>query len=144
MGNSSSDPAASTNTKSTRSTTSPSTVTKISNASGQVIFAPDPDESGTGYGSFGYQMLDRDLASAEAVVTVNVTAVNDAPTIDAIGGRTIGEDAGAQTVLLAGIGTGASNEPQALTVTATSDNTDLIPDPTVTYTSPEATGVLFH
>ena len=36
----------------------------------------------------------------------------------------------------------AANETQTLTVTASSSNTGLIPNPTVTYTSPNATGSL--
>ena len=53
---------------------------------------------------------------------------------------TIDEDAAAQTVSLSGIGPGAANETQTLTVTATSSNPGLIPNPTVSYTSPNATG----
>ena len=51
------------------------------------------------------------------------------------------QDANAQTVNLAGISAGGG-ESQTLTVTATSDNTGLIPNPTVTYSSPNATGSL--
>jgi hypothetical protein len=74
--------------------------------------------------------------------TVTVTPVNDAPTLDVISGITIDEDAGAQTVNLSGISTGATNESQNLVVTATSSNTGLIPNPTVSYTSPNGTGTL--
>src|SRR2546429_5092678 len=38
--------------------------------------------------------------------------------------------------------TGAANESQTLTVTAASSNTALIPNPSVTYTTPSATGTL--
>jgi hypothetical protein len=44
-----------------------------------------------------------------------------------------------QVVNLTGISAGAG-ESQTLTVTATSDNTELIPDPTVSYSSPNETG----
>ncbi len=74
--------------------------------------------------------------------TVNVSEVNNAPTLAAIGNVTLGEDAGVQTVSLAGISTGATNEAQTLTITATSSNPGLIPNPTVNYTSPNATGSL--
>ncbi len=74
--------------------------------------------------------------------TVTVSAVNDAPTIDALSNVTINEDAGTQTVTLTGIGTGAANEAQTLSVTAVSGNTTLVPNPTVTYASPNATGSL--
>ncbi len=73
---------------------------------------------------------------------LTVTAVNDPPTLNAISNPTaILEDAAQQTVNLSGISAGP-NESQTLTVTATSDNTALIPNPTVTYTSPSATGSL--
>ncbi|MCK7470465.1 MAG: PKD domain-containing protein [Desulfomicrobium escambiense] len=54
----------------------------------------------------------------------------------------INEDAPLQTVNLSGIGMGAPNEGQTLTVTASSGNTAIIPNPTVTCTSPNATGTL--
>jgi uncharacterized repeat protein (TIGR01451 family) len=79
--------------------------------------------------------------SATQTFTITVNAVNDAPTLDPIGNLSINEDAGAQTVNLAGISAGGG-ESQTLVVTATSNNTGLIPNPTVTYTSPNATGTL--
>ena len=66
---------------------------------------------------------------------------NDPPTLDEIGDVTILEDAGQQVVPLGGITAGTGDE-QALTVTAVSDNPALIPNPTVSYTSPDATGSL--
>ena len=75
---------------------------------------------------------------------LTVTSVNDAPTLTAIGNpAAIPEDAGLQTVNLAGISAGGG-ESQALTITAVSDNTALIPNPSVTYTSPDATGTLTY
>ena len=57
------------------------------------------------------------------------------------------EDAGQQTVNLSGISPGlpANESGQTpLLVTALSNNTALIPNPTVTYTSPNATGSLSY
>ena len=78
--------------------------------------------------------------------TITVNAVNDAPALDAISDpAAILEDAGQQTVNFSGISAGPADESgQTLTVTATSNNTALIPDPTVTYTSPDATGSLSY
>jgi hypothetical protein len=74
--------------------------------------------------------------------TVTVTAVNDPPTLDPIPDPpNIPEDAGPTTIPLSGISAGIG-ETQTLTVTATSSNPSLIPNPTVTYTSPNATGSL--
>ena len=72
--------------------------------------------------------------------TVTVNPVNQAPTLNALANVTINEGAGQQTVTLSGITSGATNESQTLTVTASSSNTGLIPTPTVTYTSPNTTG----
>ncbi len=81
--------------------------------------------------------------TATATFDVTVTPVNDAPTIDAIPDpAAILEDASQQTINLTGISSGAANETQTITVVATSDNTGLIPNPTVTYTSANATGTL--
>ena len=67
---------------------------------------------------------------------------NVAPTLNPIGNLTIPEDAGVQVINLSGIGPGASNEVQTLTVTATSGNPGLVPNPVVTYSSPSTTGSL--
>src|SRR6185503_17856376 len=74
--------------------------------------------------------------------TVTVNAVNDAPTLNVLTNITINENAGLQTVNLSGISSGATNEVQTLTVTATSSNLSLIPNPTVNYTSPNSTGTI--
>ena len=65
--------------------------------------------------------------------------INTPPTLDAIADLTIAEDAGTQTVDLTGI-TAGPGETQTLHVTAISSNPLVIPSPTVTYTSAEATG----
>ncbi len=74
--------------------------------------------------------------------TVTVNSVNQAPTLTALANITINESAGSQTVNFAGISSGATNEAQTLTVTATSSNLGLIPNPSVNYSSPNATGSL--
>jgi len=75
------------------------------------------------------------LTSAEATVSITVNAVNNAPTLDAISDpAAIPEDSGQQTVNLTGISAGPANESgQTLSVSASSDNTALIPNPTVSY-----------
>ena len=70
-----------------------------------------------------------------------VNPVNDAPTIDSLDSLTIDEDAAEQTVDLAGISAGG-DESQPLSVKATSDNTGLILNPIVTYSSANTTGSL--
>lgn len=75
---------------------------------------------------------------------VTVVEVNDAPTLDVIPDpNAIPEDAAQQTINLTGISAGGG-ETQTLTVTATSNNPSLIPNPTVTYTSADPTGTLTY
>src|SRR5437660_17220 len=63
--------------------------------------------------------------SNEMSYTVPVIG-NRPPTLNTIPNITINEDAAAQTVNLSGISSGATNEVQTLTVTATSSNPGLI------------------
>lgn len=70
---------------------------------------------------------------------------NNPPTLTAISNpASICQSSGLQTINLTGIGTGSVNETQTLTITASSSNTGLIPTPTVSYTSPAATGSLSY
>ncbi|MEK7678284.1 MAG: Ig-like domain-containing protein, partial [Verrucomicrobiota bacterium] len=84
------------------------------------------------------------VAAVTNTFTVTVTSVNDAPTLAVVSNpAAVLEDAGLQTVNLGGISAGGG-ESQVLTVTASSSNTGLIPNPSVTYTSPSATGSLSY
>jgi hypothetical protein len=76
------------------------------------------------------------------LVPVYVPIVNQPPTLNAINGLTINENAGQQAVSLSDITSGATTENQTLTLIATSSNTNLIPNPVVNYTSPNTTGTL--
>ena len=75
---------------------------------------------------------------------INVTPVDQAPTLAALSNATINENATTQTVNLTGIGAGAGDTNQFLTVVATSSNPNLIPNPTIAYTSANATGTLTY
>ena len=128
------------------------TVTYTSpDAPGSLSYQPVANQSGTAVitvtvrdaGLDGVLGNDDD-GTVSRTFTVTVNAVNDAPTLDAIADpAAIDEDAGLQTVNLTGI-TAGGGESQALQVTATSSNTTLIPNPTVTYMSPDATGSLSY
>jgi len=67
---------------------------------------------------------------------------NNPPTLSPIPDRTLNEDAGDQLIPLSGIGSGAPEEQQTLTVVAVSSNPSLIPAPGIEYVSPNATGTL--
>lgn len=112
------------------------------NSTGSLTFTPASGANGTATVSVTVNdgQATSNLLTRTFVVTVN--AVNDPPTLNALSNLALSEDAGLQTVSLAGIGTGAANETQTLTVSATSSNPSLIPNPAVNYTSPNATGSL--
>jgi hypothetical protein len=76
---------------------------------------------------------------------VALTAINRPPTLDVIPdpAPTL-EDPGPNTIILTGIGSGNVEPQTPLTVTAVSDNPTLVPDPVVTYTSPDAAGSLTY
>jgi hypothetical protein len=119
------------------------TVTYTSpNATGSIAFTPVASANGTA--TITVTVNDGQAANNTIVrsFTVTVSEVNNAPTLAVLSNVTISEDAGAQSVNLTGISTGASNELQTLTITATSSNPGLVPNPTVAYTSPDATGGL--
>src|ERR1051326_3126729 len=75
---------------------------------------------------------------------VLINAVTDPPTLDPIIDVNVNPSSGNTTITvpLSGITSGAANESQSLTVTAASSNTSLVPNPTVSYTSPSTTGSL--
>jgi hypothetical protein len=108
--------------------------TPVANASGTAtITVTVTDNGGTANG--GVNTLSRTF-------TVTVTAVNDAPTLNAINNpAALNEDAGGQMLTLSGITAGPS-ESQTLTVTATSNNTTLMPNPAVNYVNPQTTATL--
>jgi hypothetical protein len=84
-----------------------------------------------GADSFTYTVRDAGLLTGIGTVNVMVTGINDAPTLNAIANpAAINEDAGLQAVTLSGIGAGPGGESQTLIVSASSNNTAVIPNPT--------------
>ena len=69
--------------------------------------------------------------------------VTAAPTLNALSNVTKCGGTGG-TIPLAGITDGNSGSALPITVTATSSNTAMIPNPTITYTSPNTTGTLAY
>ena len=76
--------------------------------------------------------------------TVTVNSASQIPTLDPLNDATIAQNSGVQKVALTGIGYGNISYAQraTLAVTAVSSNLLLIPDPTISYTSPNSTGTL--
>ncbi len=114
------------------------------NATGILSFTPEADvlgqttitvtvmdDGGTDNGGINEKSVD-------FLVTLKA---NNSPSLDDISDLMLDVNNPLVTVNLSGIEDGDFNT-QILSVTATSGNTDLIPDPTVTYTSPDNTGSL--
>lgn len=112
------------------------------NATGTLSFTPVASANGTATITVTVNDGQAVNNTTTRTFTVNVSAVNNAPTLAALNNVTISEDASMQTVTLTDISTGAANETQTLSITATSSNPGLIPNPTVNYTSPDASGSL--
>jgi hypothetical protein len=80
--------------------------------------------------------------SNEISYSVPTIGPNQPPTLDPLSDITLNENAGQQSVNLSGISSGATTEIQSLSITALSSNPSLIPNPIVSYSSPNATGSL--
>ncbi len=80
--------------------------------------------------------------SNEASYAVPLLVTNQIPTLNLLGNVVVNQNTGAQSVALTGITSGSLTENQALTVTAVSSNQALIPNPIITYTSPNTSGSL--
>ena len=108
-------------------------------AIGNLSFTPTTDASGTATITVTVNngLNQNNLFTQTFSVTVN--PVNQPPTLGALGNLSINENAAWQTVNLTGISLGTG---QTLAITAVSSNPTLIPNPTINYSSPAATGAL--
>ena len=113
---------------------------QVSMESSEVVaYQPLPDWNGLDV--FTYTVADPGGLRGTGAVTVNVTSIEDRPTLDAITDVDIDEDE-TYVVSLSGITSGAANEDQNLVLTAVSTETTILPHPTVSYLQPESTGSL--
>ena len=115
--------------------TSPSTT-------GSLVFAP----AAASYGSSSITVMVDDGGSVSNTVIqtflVNVLPVNAPPTLDGVTNLTINQNAGPQIVTVTGITSGSPSENQTLVLSASSSNPSLLPNPTVSYSSPGTVGTL--
>lgn len=109
---------------------------------GFLTFAPAPN----GFGSAIITVTVNNLQPVNNLVTrtftVTAYSINDQPTLAPLSAVTLEADAGPQLINLSGIGTGAPNEDQLLSVSANSSNPGVIPAPEISYTSPDSLGIL--
>ncbi len=132
------------------SLTGPLTVSYISPSNtGEIRFSPAAEQYGSTMitvavedgGPDQYLGTSADNQTRQMAFQLIVREVNDVPLINPIPNVVIDEDAVQQTTNLSGIAAGGG-ESQPMKVTATSSDTTLIANPTVTYTSPNPTGQL--
>lgn len=114
---------------------------------GTLLLAPVPDRFGTAVVTVTVRDDGGTTGGSVDTVTrtflVTVLPVNDPPGMTAPSDRTIDEDDPQQDVALGGITIGSASEAgQVITISAVSSNPALIPDPVITYTSPQGTGTL--
>jgi len=112
----------------------------LSGAAPNLIYTPAADYFGAD--SFTFKATDGSAESRPATINLAVASVNDRPTLTPLSDFQIYEDSATQLVPLNGIGPGASNEVQTLTVTALSSASALIPNPSLFYTSADSAGSL--
>ena len=104
----------------------------------ELLLAPDQ----FGETSIRIRATDSEALFSEEFVPVTVSSVNDLPTLGPISNVVFFGGSITEIVPLDGISTGASNEEQTLLVSAVSSLSELLPDPEIVYSSPDATGTL--
>jgi poly(3-hydroxybutyrate) depolymerase/PKD repeat protein len=100
----------------------------LSGTAPNVTYTPAANYAGAD--SFTFKVSDGAAQSAAATVTLNVTSVNDAPTISNIADQSTNEDT-AKTGIAFTVGD-AETAAASLTVSATSSNTALVPNANIT------------
>jgi len=124
----------------------PAVVYVTPQATGTLTFTPVPNTTGTATVTVTVRdnggTANGGVDTTTCTFNVTVNFVNTAPTLNGISNLVINENAGLQTINLSGISAGTGDTGQTITITAGSTNPAVIPNPTVTYTSPNATGTL--
>ena len=112
----------------------------LSGTAPNLTYTPSVNYSGSD--SFTFRVNDGQTNSANATASITISAVNDQPTLNTLTSLTLATNPGPQTVNLSGIGSGAANESQTLSVTASHNNSSLLGSINVAYTSPATSGTL--
>jgi hypothetical protein len=88
------------------------------------------------------RVADTNGASASQSFLLNVSPVNDPPTLDALADLRLLPNDSARTISLTGITPGPSNENQVVMISATSSDLTVVARPSITYTNPNTSGTL--
>jgi PKD repeat protein len=96
-----------------------------------------------GYNGSYYSSINTSYNYYNGIGYVYFSTYNSPPTINALSNYTICQDAASTVINLSGISKGTNSaETQTVTVAAYSNNTALIPSPTINYSNPNSTGTL--
>jgi VCBS repeat-containing protein len=98
---------------------------------GRLVYDPNPNYDGTD--SFTYRASDGSLASNVATVSINVSAVNDAPTVEVAAGGECGTNDRSGQINLTVNDPDGRTPTESLMLSATSNNTTLVPASNVTF-----------
>jgi hypothetical protein len=111
------------------------------NCTATVTYTPNPNANGTD--SFAFRASDGTNLSTPATVSLTIAAVNDPPTFNAIANQTVAINSPVQSVSITGAAPGpatATDEAaQTVTLTATSSNAAVVPNPTISGTGANRT-----
>ena len=111
-------------------------------SAGFLTFAP----ASNGFGSATITVSVNNLQPVNNLVTrtftVTAYSINDQPTLSPLSDLTLEADASPQLINLSGIRSGAPNEDQLLSVSASSSNPGVIPAPEISYASSGSSGIL--
>jgi hypothetical protein len=111
------------------------------NATATLQFAPLPDANGSATITVTVDDGGQTNNLVSRSFTVLVNPINDPPALDSISNVTVDQGT-VHIALLTGIHAGAPNESDALVITATSSNTNVVSAPTIAYSSPNNSGTL--
>ena len=113
---------------STKGSAISSTPATVSDNNRRLIYISATNGNGNGHGNFGFKVNDGTTDSDEATVTINVSAVDDSPTVsNAITDITANEDASNAAIALNSVFTDVDNSDDDITKSVqVNDNTDLI------------------
>ncbi|HYF67542.1 MAG TPA: Ig-like domain-containing protein [Ohtaekwangia sp.] len=113
---------------------------QVNTSSGIVTYTPAANFNGTA--TLTYNVKDNlGLKSGNATISIAVENINDAPSFNEINNQVVLRNSATKAVQLTGISAGVQETEQIL-ITAQSDNTTIIPHPTVVYNGSASTASL--
>ncbi len=106
-----------------------------------ITLVPATNQSGSA--TITVSMQDADGGSNSTSFALSVLPVNDPPTIDPIADIAVDEDSGLQSIVLTGITSGATNEAQAVSVSAVSLSSSLVTNVSLSFVSETSSRLSF-